>query len=352
MTNKIQVMLVDDSAVIRQTFGQLLSADPDLSLIGAHSNPIFAMRAMEQTWPDVLVLDIEMPGMDGLTFLRSLMRSRPLPVIICSSQTMSGARSSIEALAAGAVEIFAKPIMSSKEELLRVGRDIIQAVKTAARARIVRQPVHGSVGYAAQQQLLSRAQSHNGKEQASLIAIGTSTGGTQAIEFLLSKLPATLPPVMIVQHMPAAFTKAFAERMDHISALTVVEASDNQLMRSGFAYIAPGGLHLQVEKRGHELFTVVRDGPLVSRHKPSVNVLFSSVAREIGAAAKGFILTGMGDDGARGLLEMQEAGAVTYAQDEASSVVFGMPKEAIKLGAVNQVLSLQDIALRMAKIHG
>lgn len=351
MTSKINVMLVDDSAVIRQTLGQLLSADPDLSLIGAHSNPIFAMRAMEQQWPDVLVLDIEMPGMDGLTFLRSLMRSRPLPVIICSSLTMSGARSSVEALAAGAVEIFAKPMMSSKEDLLRVGRDIIQAVKSAAKAKIVKHQQSGALNHAAQQQLLVRSANHDQHDQARLLVIGTSTGGTQALEFILSKVPATLPPIAIVQHMPAAFTKAFAERMDHISAMTVLEAEDNQLMLPGHAYIAPGGLHLQVEKRGHELYTVVRDGPLVSRHKPSVNVLFSSVAREIGAAAQGFILTGMGDDGARGLLEMQEKGAVTYAQDEASSVVFGMPKEAIKLGAVNHVLSLQDISMKLSKIR-
>lgn len=351
MTSKINVMLVDDSAVIRQTLGQLLSADPELSLIGAHSNPIFAMRAMEQQWPDVLVLDIEMPGMDGLTFLRSLMRSRPLPVIICSSLTMSGARSSVEALAAGAVEIFAKPMMSSKEDLLRVGRDIIQAVKSAAKAKIVKHQQSGALNHAAQQQLLVRSANHDQHDQARLLVIGTSTGGTQALEYILSKVPATLPPIAIVQHMPAAFTKAFAERMDHISAMTVLEAEDNQLMLPGHAYIAPGGLHLQVEKRGHELYTVVRDGPLVSRHKPSVNVLFSSVAREIGAAAQGFILTGMGDDGARGLLEMQEKGAVTYAQDEASSVVFGMPKEAIKLGAVNHVLSLQDISMKLSKIR-
>lgn len=351
MTSKINVMLVDDSAVIRQTLGQLLSADPELSLIGAHSNPIFAMRAMEQQWPDVLVLDIEMPGMDGLTFLRSLMRSRPLPVIICSSLTMSGARSSVEALAAGAVEIFAKPMMSSKEDLLRVGRDIIQAVKSAAKAKIVKHQQSGALNHAAQQQLLVRSANHDQHDQARLLVIGTSTGGTQALEYILSKVPATLPPIAIVQHMPAAFTKAFAERMDHISAMTVLEAEDNQLMLPGHAYIAPGGLHLQVEKRGHELYTVVRDGPLVSRHKPSVNVLFSSVAREIGAAAQGFILTGMGDDGARGLLEMQERGAVTYAQDEASSVVFGMPKEAIKLGAVNHVLSLQDISMKLSKIR-
>lgn len=250
MTSKINVMLVDDSAVIRQTLGQLLSADPELSLIGAHSNPIFAMRAMEQQWPDVLVLDIEMPGMDGLTFLRSLMRSRPLPVIICSSLTMSGARSSVEALAAGAVEIFAKPMMSSKEDLLRVGRDIIQAVKSAAKAKIVKHQQSGALNHAAQQQLLVRSANHDQHDQARLLVIGTSTGGTQALEFILSKVPATLPPIAIVQHMPAAFTKAFAERMDHISAMTVLEAEDNQLMLPGHAYIAPGGLHLQVENGG------------------------------------------------------------------------------------------------------
>lgn len=350
MKNKINVMLVDDSAVIRQTFGQVLSADPELELVGAHSNPIFAMRAMEQQWPDVLVLDIEMPGMDGLTFLRSLMRSRPLPVIICSSLTMHGARSSVEALSAGAVSIFAKPMMSSREDLIRVGREIVQSVKNAATARVIRQPQTEKLTLAAQHQLLSKSIYNQTSAKAKLVAIGTSTGGTQALEFILRQLPATLPPIAIVQHMPATFTKAFAERMDHISALTVVEAEDNQLMHPGHAYIAPGNLHFQVEKRGNELFTVVRDGPAVSRHKPSVNVLFSSIAKEVGAGAVGFILTGMGDDGARGLLEMQAAGADTYAQDEASSVVFGMPKEAIKLGAVSHVLSLQEITQRLMKV--
>lgn len=350
MTERINVMLVDDSAVIRQTLGQLVTADPELTLIGAHSNPIFAMRAMEQQWPDVLVLDIEMPGMDGLTFLRSLMRSLPLPVIICSSLTLAGARSSVEALGAGAVEIFAKPVMSSKDDLLRVGRDIVRSVKNAARAKMVKQQSFSSLSHAAQRQLFAKTLLHENHQSISLVALGTSTGGTQALEFVLRQLPATLPPIVIVQHMPAAFTRAFAERMDHISALNVVEAKHHELMQPGHVYIAPGGLHLQVEKHGQELYTVVQDGPAVSRHKPSVNVLFNSVARELGAAAQGYILTGMGDDGARGLLEMHQAGATTYAQDEASCVVFGMPKEAIRLGAVHQVLSLQDIAHKLAML--
>jgi two-component system chemotaxis response regulator CheB len=344
MGNKITVMLVDDSAVIRQTIGQLLAADPQIELLGAHSNPLFAMKAMERQRPDVLVLDLEMPGMDGLTFLKSLMRSQPLPVIICSSITQTGARSSVEALAAGAVEIFTKPVMTSKDDLMQMGREIVTAVKTAARAKIHKLP-------SSAQTAANRPSTQSSVEQARLIAIGTSTGGTQAIETLLTNLPVTVPPIVIVQHMPAAFTKAFAERMDQVSTLQVCEAQDQQKLLPGHAYIAPGALHLQVEKRGAEFYTMVKDGPPVSRHKPSVNVLFSSVAKAAGAAAKGFILTGMGDDGARGLLEMHQAGAKTYAQDEASSVVFGMPKEAIKLGAVTQILSLQEIATLLGKIQ-
>jgi two-component system chemotaxis response regulator CheB len=344
MAAKIQVMLVDDSAVIRQTFGQLLAADPDINLMGSHSNPLFAMKAMERQWPDVLVLDLEMPGMDGLTFLKSLMRSHPLPVIICSSLTQAGARSSVDALAAGAVEIFTKPVMTNKEDLLQMGREIVTAVKTAAKAKVLRHQMQGVI------QQSAAIQQKMAKDQTKVIAIGTSTGGTQALEFILTQLPATLPGIVIVQHMPAAFTRAFAERMDQMSALKVVEAEDQMQIQPGHAYIAPGGLHLQIEKRGLHFYTVVRDGPAVSRHKPSVNVLFSSVAIAAGANAKGYILTGMGDDGARGLLEMHESGAMTIAQDEASSVVFGMPKEAIRLGGVDQILSLQQITAQIARI--
>lgn len=344
MSQKIQVMIVDDSAVIRQTLGQLLAADPGINLMGAHSNPLFAMKAMERQWPDVLVLDLEMPEMDGLTFLKSLMRSHPLPVIICSSLTQTGARSSVDALAAGAVEIFCKPVMTAKQDLLQMSRDIVAAVKTAAKAKVLRHQMQGVIQQnAALQQKMT-------KDQTKLIAIGTSTGGTQALEFILTQLPATLPGIVVVQHMPAAFTRAFAERMDQMSALKVVEAEDQMQILAGHAYIAPGGLHLQIEKRGLYFYCVVRDGPTVSRHKPSVNVLFSSVAKVGGVNARGFILTGMGDDGARGLLEMHEAGAMTYAQDEASSVVFGMPKEAIRLGAVDQVLSLQEITAQIARL--
>jgi len=344
MGQKIQVMIVDDSAVIRQTVGQLLGADPEIELMGAHSNPLFAMKAMERQWPDVLVLDLEMPGMDGLTFLKSLMRSKPLPVIICSSLTQAGARSSIDALAAGAVEIFSKPVMTAKQDLLQMGREIVTAVKTAAKAKVVRHQMQGVIQHSA------AITQKMAKEQTKLIAIGTSTGGTQALEFILTQLPATLPGIVIVQHMPAAFTQAFAQRMDQLSALRVVEAADQMQIVAGHAYIAPGGLHLQVEKRGSHYYTVVRDGPAVSRHKPSVNVLFSSVAKAAGPDARGFILTGMGDDGARGLLEMHAAGAITCAQDEASSVVFGMPKEAIRAGGVDQVLSLQEITAQIARL--
>lgn len=359
---RIKLMIVDDSAVMRQTLSQIFASDAELEVIGAHSNPIFAMNAMQQLWPDVIVLDVEMPGMDGITFLKTLMKTNPLPVIICSSLTVDGAATTLEALQAGAIEIIAKPLGGLKAHFASMAHEMVRAVKSAARAnvrgslRISSGVIDGAVKEGllknAQQQLQAVAGKAMSETTDRIIAIGTSTGGTQALDYLVQQLPITVPGIVVVQHMPEAFTKAFAERLDKCSVVTVKEAEDNERILPGHVYIARGGRHLEIRRQGAYYYSVVKDGAPVSRHKPSVNVLFSSVATHAGKNAFGFILTGMGDDGARGLLEMRNVGARTYAQDEASCVVFGMPKEAIKLGAVQQTESLSDLAKLMAAIKG
>lgn len=345
----IKVMIIDDSAVVRQTLGQIVQSDSGLELVGAHSNPLFAMKALEQVWPDVIVLDVEMPGMDGITFLKTLMKTKPIPVIICSSLTTKGAAMTLDAMAAGAVEIIAKPTAGLKNHLVSIGSEMITAIKTAARANIKRSFYRSasndtaSLVKTAQQLLLSTENTALQQTTDRLIAIGTSTGGTQVLEFICRALPVTVPGIVVVQHMPEAFTRAFAERLDKCSAVTVKEAENNERVLPGHVYIANGGLHLQIRRQGAYYYTTLKDGPAVSRHKPSVNVLFDSVASSAGKNAIGVILTGMGDDGARGLLAMRQAGAVTYGQDEQSCVVYGMPKEAVKLGAVQHSLSLEQI---------
>lgn len=349
MSEQISVMIVDDSAVVRQTLGQIVQSDNSLALIGAHSNPLFAMKAMEQKWPDVLVLDVEMPGMDGITFLKTLMKSRPLPVIICSSLTTQGAALTLEAMAAGAVEIIAKPTAGLKAHLESIGREMLCAIKTAAKAKVSKlgqdkvlsAPVN--LLQTAQQLLLKSENVAMSHTTDKIIAIGTSTGGTQVLEHICRALPVTVPGIVVVQHMPEAFTRAFADRLNNCATVTVKEAENNERILSGHVYIANGGMHLQIRRQGAFYYTVLKDGPAVSRHKPSVNVLFDSVATSAGKNAVGVILTGMGDDGARGLLAMRQAGAMTLGQDEESCVVYGMPKEAVKLGAVQHVLSLNHI---------
>ncbi|MEE2002298.1 chemotaxis response regulator protein-glutamate methylesterase [Alkalimonas sp. MEB108] len=362
MASRIKVMIVDDSAVVRQTLSQILASDGQLEVVGAHSNPIFAMKAMELLWPDVLVLDVEMPQMDGITFLRSIMKSKPLPVIICSSLTTQGASTTLEAMSAGAIEVISKPTSGLKDYLQQMAPAMIAAVKTAAQVKMasvvhvsktLNRPVKHltTVAHDLQEQRQSTAMSATTDQ---LIALGTSTGGTQALEYLLPRLPITAPGMLVVQHMPAAFTKAFAERLNTLSTVLIKEAEHNERILSGHVYIANGGLHLEIRRQGAFYYTVLRDGPLVSRHKPSVNVLFNSVAKYAGKNAMGILLTGMGDDGARGLLQLRESGAATIAQDEASSVVFGMPKEAIKIGAASEVLSLSQIldVIQKAVISG
>lgn len=347
MIKKIKVMIVDDSAVVRQVVSAVLSEDNEIEVIATAADPIFALRRMEKEWPDVILLDIEMPRMDGVTFLKKIMAERPTPIIICSSLTARGAEATMQALAAGAVNIIAKANLGVKNFLEDASTDIVSAVKTAAKARVAKSnPEAVSVipKHTADAILPSPAASSSiTRTTQHIVAIGTSTGGTQALEKILTKLPPTCPGIVIVQHMPEKFTTAFAERLNDLCELTVREACNGDCILPGHAFIAPGGRHMLVKRCGTQYYVEVVDGPFVNRHRPSVDVLFRSVAHHAGKNAMGIIMTGMGDDGARGLKEMFDAGAYTVAQDEESCVVFGMPKEAIKLGGVTQVLSLAQL---------
>ncbi|MCL5051778.1 chemotaxis response regulator protein-glutamate methylesterase [Acidithiobacillus sp.] len=345
--NPIRVFLVDDSAVVRQVLQAALTQDPGIEVVGSAQDPLFAWQRIEGNWPDVLIVDIEMPRMDGISFLRKVMSEHPLPVIICSSLAESGTQFAIDALAAGAVQIITKPQSGVRDFLQRDAQNIIQAVKVAARARIRPAPTLPRSNMAPPANVLSSQRSTE-----KVIAIGTSTGGTQALEFVLSHLPATLPGLVIVQHMPEKFTAAFAARLNSLSALEVREARDGDRVLPGRALIAPGGKHMRLTRSGAQFQVQVFDGPLVKHHRPSVDVLFRSVAELGGRNAWGVIMTGMGDDGAQGLAAMHQAGARTLAQDEESCVVFGMPKEAIRLGAVDEVLPLANIPSRLAQLTG
>ncbi|MBN2679863.1 MAG: chemotaxis response regulator protein-glutamate methylesterase, partial [Acidithiobacillaceae bacterium] len=344
MTKKIQVFIVDDSAVVRQVLQAALSQDPDIAILATAQDPLFAWDRMQRQWPDVVILDIEMPRMDGVTFLRKIMQEHPLPVIICSSLAETGAQITLDALAAGAVQIIQKPQTGLKDFLQKDAPEIIRAVKAAARANLRNMrpqrlaSLETTIAAPVSADLLLQ------KSTEKVIAVGTSTGGTQALEVLLRALPVTVPGIVVVQHMPEKFTAAFAARLNTISALEVREARDGDRVLPGRALIAPGGKHMRLIRSGAQFAVQVFDGPLVKYHRPSVDVLFRSVAQVAGRNAWGVIMTGMGDDGAQGLLEMHQAGARTIAQDESSCVVFGMPKEAIKLGGVDEVVALTHIA--------
>ncbi|MBL8485842.1 MAG: chemotaxis response regulator protein-glutamate methylesterase [Rhodocyclaceae bacterium] len=341
----IKVLVVDDSAVVRQAARDILARDPQIELIGAVSDPLFAIEKMKQQWPDVIVLDIEMPRMDGLTFLRKIMAERPTPVVICSTLTEKGAETTLQAMAAGAVTIITKPKLGLKQFLTDASSDLIGAVKTAAVARVRRL---AGVPPAVKEKLsadavLPAASAAMARTTDRVIAIGTSTGGTQALEAVLTRLPAVTPGIVVVQHMPEKFTELFAQRLDSICRMEVREAANGDRVMPGRVLIAPGGRHMMLRRSGAQYQVEVADGPLVNRHKPSVDVLFRSVAQVAGANALGVIMTGMGDDGARGMKEMHDAGATTVAEDESTCVVFGMPKEAIKLGGVDKVVPLDAI---------
>ena len=348
--NRIKVMVIDDSAVVRQVMTGILESDPTLEVIGACADPIFATERMKARWPDVILLDVEMPRMDGITFLKKLMQEHPTPVVICSTLTEAGAATTMEALSAGAVTVVTKPkvglkqfLSESAEELTNVIRHAarVNVNRLAARANVPRPLVKNTADVMLAAPSTTRAMTQTTEH---VVALGTSTGGTQALQEVLSALPAVCPGIVIVQHMPPQFTGAFASRLNSICAIEVREAKDNDRVVSGAALIAPGGKHMMLKRSGAQYYVEIKEGPAVNRHCPSVDVLFRSVAKCAGRNALGVIMTGMGDDGARGLKEMRDAGAHTAAQDEATCVVFGMPKEAIRLDAAARILPLDSIA--------
>jgi two-component system chemotaxis response regulator CheB len=339
---------VDDSAVVRQTLSEVLAGDPAIEVIGTASDPFVAAERMSEQTPDVITLDIEMPRMDGLTFLQKIMSQHPIPVVICSSLAEEGAQSTLRALEYGAVEIVAKPRLGTRQFLEESRTALCNAVKAAAAARL-RKPAAVRVvePKLTADAILPRARSAMLETTEKVVVVGASTGGTEALRALLEVLPPDAPGMVIVQHMPEVFTRAFANRLDSLCQISVKEAETNDTVLRGRALIAPGNRHALLKRSGARYYVEIKDGPLVSRHRPSVDVLFRSAARYAGRNAVAVILTGMGDDGARGMLEMKEAGAATIAQDEATSVVFGMPNEAIKRGAVDAVLPLGEIARSM-----
>ncbi|MEH3038065.1 MAG: chemotaxis response regulator protein-glutamate methylesterase [Sphingomonas adhaesiva] len=346
---KIRVLIIDDSASVRQAMTAILSADPQIEVIAAAADPFAAARHIQNEIPDVITLDVEMPRMDGITFLRKLMSQRPIPVVMCSSLVEEGSETLLQALEAGAVDVILKPRVGVADHLAEAHLMIRETVKGAADARIgarraarAAAPAQKLTADAVLPPPTGRAMS---RTTEMVVCIGASTGGTEALREVLEALPANSPGIVIVQHMPESFTRAFAKRLDGLCQVDVKEAEDGDTVMRGRVLIAPGGLrHTMLERQGARYVVSVREGPLVSRHRPSVDVLFRSAARNAGANAVGIILTGMGDDGARGLLEMKEAGARTFAQDEASSVVFGMPKEAIARGAADRVIPLAGVA--------
>ena len=349
MKKNIKVLIVDDSALVRQVLTEMLNSAPDIEVVGTAQDPYVARERIKSLNPDVLTLDVEMPRMDGVTFLRNLMRLRPMPVVMVSTLTEKGADITFQALELGAVDFVSKPKTDIAHTLDDYAEEIITKVRTAAGARVQalahKPSVAGEVSErrTADAVLGKTAPAHHFRTTDRILAIGASTGGTEAIKAVLMRLPADTPGTVITQHIPEAFSAPFAKRMDGVSAMTVCEAEDGQQIVTGHAYIAPGSQHLMVERDGARYICRLNDGPAVNRHKPSVDVLFRSVAQNVGSNAMAVLLTGMGDDGARGMQEMKEAGAPTIAQDEKSSVVWGMPGEAVKLGCVDSVLSLTRI---------
>jgi two-component system chemotaxis response regulator CheB len=342
---KIRVLIVDDSALVRQTLSEVLAADPAIEVMATAGDPFIAAERIGEEVPDVITLDIEMPRMDGLTFLRQIMTQHPIPVVICSSLADDGAQSTLKALEYGAVDIIAKPRLGSKKFLEESRILLCQAVKAAAAARLRRPGAdHAVQPKLTADAILPRRAGAMIETTEKVVVVGASTGGTEALRAFLEVLPLDAPGIVIVQHMPEMFTRAFASRLDGLCRIEVKEAESNDTVLRGRALIAPGNHHLLLKRSGARYYVEIKDGPLVSRHRPSVDVLFRSAARWAGANAVGVIMTGMGDDGASGMLEMKEAGAVTIAQDEATSVVFGMPNEAIKRGAVDRILPLDGIA--------
>jgi two-component system chemotaxis response regulator CheB len=350
----INVMVVDDSAVVRKVVGTMLESAPGIKLLHAVSDPLLAIERMKQAWPDVIVLDVEMPRMDGITFLKRIMAVRPTRVFICSTLREMGAETTMAAMAAGAVSIITKPKLGLKDFLNESADELVAAVRAASQVNVrrlgVRSPPPGAAPVPLAAKLTADAvlppapdARMTMKTTERVVAIGTSTGGTLALEEVLTALPRVTPGIVIVQHMPEKFTAAFAERLNKLCQLEVREARHGDRVLPGRALIAPGGKHMLLRRDGANYHVDVIDGPLVNRHRPSVDVLFRSVAKQAGANALGIIMTGMGDDGAAGLAEMRKAGARTVAQDEETCVVYGMPKEAVKRGGVEKSVPLQAI---------
>jgi len=348
-----RVLIVDDSAVVRQTLVDVLSSDPDIEIMATAGDPFIAAERMRDEVPDVITLDVEMPRMDGLTFLQKIMSQHPIPVVMCSSLTGSGSETALRALELGAIEIIEKPRMGTKQFLQEAKVRICDAVKAAASSKpgVVQRPSLTVEPKLNADVMLSKS---SGKAMIqtteSIVVVGASTGGTEALRIFLEALPADTPGIVIVQHMPESFTAAFAGRLNGLCKISVKEAENGDTVVRGRALLAPGNRHALLKRSGARYYVEIKDGPLVSRHRPSVDVLFRSAARYAGKNAVAVIMTGMGDDGAKGMKEMRDAGARTIAQDEASCVVFGMPKEAIKLGGAELVMPLQKIAGELLRL--
>ncbi|MFN3077204.1 MAG: chemotaxis response regulator protein-glutamate methylesterase [Alphaproteobacteria bacterium] len=354
MAGRLRVLIVDDSASVRQALNDVIGDDPELEVMGVAGDPYIAAALIQKEIPDVILLDVEMPRMDGITFLRKLMQQRPVPVVICSSLTEEGSEALMQALEAGAVEVILKPKIGSKQFLLESKIRICDAVKAASQARLrprtpSQHPRIPSVPKKLTADVMlpppnvERSQAM-ARTTDKVVCVGASTGGTESLRILFQALPANCPGIAVVQHMPEHFTAAFAKRLDSLCQVTVREARDGDSILRGQILIAPGSHHLLLRRSGARYHVEVKEGPLVSRHRPSVDVLFRSAARYAGANAMGILMTGMGDDGARGLLEMFQSGAHTVAEDESSCVVFGMPREAIQRGAARKVIPLEKLA--------
>ena len=355
MGKKIRVLIVDDSAVVRQTMTEILASDPHFEVMPAAADPYIAADRIREEVPDVITLDVEMPRMDGITFLQKIMSQHPIPVVMCSSLTEHGSETALKALEYGAVDIIQKPRMGTKQFLEESKVRICDAVRAASRARlgIIRAERREIAPKLTADVIMARPTGNSMIQTTEkVVVVGASTGGTEALRVFLEALPADSPGIVIVQHMPEGFTRGFSERLNGICRITVKEAADNDTVVRGRALIAPGNQHLLLKRSGARYYVEVKDGPLVSRHRPSVDVLFRSAARYAGKNAVGVIMTGMGDDGAKGMLEMKEAGARNIAQDEKSSVVFGMPNEAIKLGGVELIRPLEAIAADVLRMCG
>lgn len=340
---KIKVLVIDDSALIRSVMKELINGEQDMECVGVAPDPLVAREMIKTLNPDVLTLDVEMPRMDGLDFLERLMRLRPMPVVMVSTLTERGSDITFRALALGAVDFVSKPKLDIARGMDEYGSEITEKIRAAAQARVRKMPAPDISGRLTADAILPSVAGHFSSTEK-LIIIGASTGGTEAIKEVLTRFPADVPGILVTQHMPEAFTKSFAERLNSLCKISVKEAEHNERILPGHAYIAPGHSHLLLKRNGANYVTELNQGPPVNRHRPSVDVLFRSAANVAGANAIGIILTGMGKDGAQGMLEMKRAGSYTIAQDEASCVVFGMPREAIAIGGACEVLPLQGIS--------